>query len=139
MDTASAWPLAMMRSAVSGSLIRLEATTGIDTTFFTWRVTSANAARGTEVTMVGTRASCQPMPLLIRLAPAFSIARARSSTSSRVLPSGTRSITDRRYMMMKSSPQRRRVSSTISTGKRRRFSALPPYSSLRLLVRGAVN
>jgi hypothetical protein len=33
-----------------------------------------NAARGTEVTMVGIRASCQPMPVLSSVAPAASIA-----------------------------------------------------------------
>ena len=33
-------------------------------------VTQAKAARGTLVAMVGTRASCQPMPVLMIVAPA---------------------------------------------------------------------
>ena len=84
MLTRSAWPSARICSAVWGMLIRFEAATGTDTTSLTRRVKSTNAARGTEVTMVGTRASCQPMPVLSRSTPAVSSARARSRVSSRV-------------------------------------------------------
>src|ERR1700684_1811626 len=41
--------------------------------------------------------------------------------------------------MMKSDPAAARARRTISTGNRRRLSALPPHPSLRLLVRGAKN
>lgn len=54
-------------------------------------VTQENPPRGTIVAMVGTRASCQPMPVLMRLAPAASILVAGNSISSQVLPSSTRS------------------------------------------------
>jgi hypothetical protein len=40
-------------------------------------------------------------------------------------------------MTMKSSPTASRTRSTISTGKRIRFSADPPQRSVRLLVRAA--
>jgi hypothetical protein len=59
-------------------------------------VTQAKAARGTLVAMVGTRASCQPMPVLMMLAPAFATALPSCTTSSQLLPSGTRSSIDRR-------------------------------------------
>src|SRR5690606_41161634 len=59
LDTMSAWPEAIISSATSGMLMRFEAITGMPTSFFTCAVASTNAARGTEVTMVGTRASCQ--------------------------------------------------------------------------------
>jgi hypothetical protein len=41
--------------------------------------------------------------------------------------------------MMKSWPTASRVRSTISTGRRIRFSKLPPHSSLRRLVCAAMN
>ncbi len=62
----------------------------------TFSVTQANAPRGTWVAMVGMRASCQPMPVLIRVAPAASTARASVITSSREEPPGTRSSIDSR-------------------------------------------
>ena len=46
--------------------------------------------------MVGTRASCQPMPVLMIEAPAASTAFATRTTSSQVWPSGIRSIIDSR-------------------------------------------
>ena len=61
-------------SATSGMLMRLVATSGSATCGLSLAVTPANAARGTEVAMVGTRASCQPMPVLMMVAPAASIA-----------------------------------------------------------------
>jgi hypothetical protein len=59
-----------MRSATSGVLMRLVAMSGIATSPLSLRVTHAKAARGTEVAIVGTRASCQPMPVLMIVAPA---------------------------------------------------------------------
>ena len=59
-------------------------------------VTQAKAARGTLVAIVGTRASCQPMPVLMMVAPAWAMATPNCRTSFQVLPPGTRSIIDRR-------------------------------------------
>ena len=70
-------------SASSGVLIRFEVMTGIPTCPISLRVTQAQPPRGTEVAMVGTRASCQPMPVLRMLAPAASIALASCTTSSK--------------------------------------------------------
>ena len=95
-ETMSAWPSASTRSATSGMLIRLTAITGTPTCGRSLAVTAVKAARGTEVAMVGTRASCQPMPELIRVAPAASMARASSRISAQLLPSATRSSSDSR-------------------------------------------
>ena len=89
-------PSARTASATSGVLMRFEVTMGIDTSPISFFVTQAKARRGTEVAMVGTRASCQPMPVFRIEAPAASIARASCTTSSQVEPSGTRSIMQRR-------------------------------------------
>ncbi|SHU55383.1 Uncharacterised protein [Mycobacteroides abscessus subsp. abscessus] len=70
-------------------LIRLDAITGIRTSWAILLERSTNAFCGTEVTMVGTRASCQPMPVLMMVAPAASISLARATISSQVWPSGT--------------------------------------------------
>ena len=59
-------------------------------------VTQANPPLGTTVPMVGMRDSCQPIPELIIVAPAFSTSLARSITSSQVLPPFTKSIMDKR-------------------------------------------
>ncbi len=59
-------------------------------------VTQVYAPRGTEVAMVGMRASCQPMPVLMMVAPAASTALASMMTSSSVEPPGTRSSIDSR-------------------------------------------
>ena len=77
-------------------LIRFEVISGIPTLPISLRVTQAKAARGTEVAMVGMRASCQPMPVLMIVAPAASTAWASSTTSSKVEPFGTKSIIERR-------------------------------------------
>ena len=45
-----------------------------------------------RVAIVGTRASCHPMPVFKIVAPAALMARASSSTSGQELPSGMRSI-----------------------------------------------
>ena len=57
--------------------------------------TLVSASRGTEVTIVGTRASCQPMPVERIVAPAASISVARARISSHVWPPSTRSRIDR--------------------------------------------
>ena len=76
--------------------MRLVVINGIDTAPFSLRVTQLKAPRGTGVAMVGMRASCQPIPVLMMVAPAASIALASSVTSASVLPSLTRSSIDRR-------------------------------------------
>ncbi len=131
IETMSPSPRASTASATAGSLIRLVAISGIPTSFFSRFVTHANAARGTIVAMVGTRASCQPMPVLMIVAPAASTALASATTSSHVLPPSTRSSIDSRKTMMKFGPTAARVRRTISTGKRMRFSNSPPHSSVR--------
>ncbi len=92
IETMSAQPSASVASATSGVLMRLDATSGIETSPIIRLVSQVKAARGTEVAMVGTRASCQPMPVFRIEAPAASIALASRTTSSQVWPFGTRSI-----------------------------------------------
>ena len=96
IDTMSASPRARMSSATCGRLMRFDVTSGMLTSSFILRVTHVNALRGTDVAIVGTRASCQPMPVLMMVAPAFSIAFASITVSSHELPSGIRSIIDSR-------------------------------------------
>ncbi len=120
-------------------LIRLDAHTGTSTTSVSRAVTLAHAARGTCVMIVGTRASCQPMPVLKTVTPASSSLPASSTTSSHVWPPSTRSSSEIRYMIGKPSPTASRVRRTISTGKRIRLRALPPHRSVRSLVRVARN
>src|SRR5450830_838382 len=60
IDTRSQSPRSRMAFASCGILMRFEATTGMLTSRRSRPATLAKAARGTEVTMVGTRASCQP-------------------------------------------------------------------------------
>ena len=85
-----------MASASSGMLMRLVATSGSPTWGFSLAVTPAKAARGTEVAMVGTRASCQPMPVLMMVAPAASMALACITISSQPEPFSTSSSIDSR-------------------------------------------
>ena len=54
---------------------------GIETFPINFFVTHAKAARGTEVAMVGILASCQPIPVLIIVAPARSTSLASVTTS----------------------------------------------------------
>jgi hypothetical protein len=96
IDTMSAQPSASTASATSGVLMRFEVISGIVTSPISFFVTQAKARRGTEVAMVGTRASCQPMPVLRIEAPAASTAFASVTTSSHVCPSGTRSRSEMR-------------------------------------------
>jgi hypothetical protein len=96
IDTMSASPRASTDSPVAGSLMRLVAMSGMPTWPLSLRVTHEKAARGTIVAMVGMRASCQPTPVLMIVAPAASTALASATTSSHVLPPSTRSSIERR-------------------------------------------
>jgi hypothetical protein len=96
MDTISAQPSASTCSATSGVLIRFEVISGMPICPISFFVTHVKARRGTEVAMVGTRASCQPMPVLMIVAPAASMALASCTTSAQFDPFGIRSIIERR-------------------------------------------
>ena len=96
IETISASPRSIMSLATLGSLIRLVAITGMLMWSFIFCVTQLNAARGTLVAMVGTRASCQPIPVLMMVAPAASISLPRVTTSSQVLPCSIKSSIDKR-------------------------------------------
>ena len=72
-----------------GMLIRFDATTGMLTCSAIALLISTNALLGTEVTIVGTRASCQPMPVLMIVAPEFSTSFASETISSQLCPSST--------------------------------------------------
>jgi hypothetical protein len=96
MDTMSAAPSASIRSATSGVLMRFVAQSGMRTSSRSFFVTQAKAARGTDVAIVGTRASCQPMPVLMSVAPARSTSFASVTTSSQLWPAGMRSSIERR-------------------------------------------
>ena len=91
IDTRSASPAARIDSASSGVLIRFDAQTGTDTSALSRAVAERQAPGGTWVMIVGTRASCQPMPVLSTVTPASSSRCASSTTSSQVCPPSTRS------------------------------------------------
>ena len=59
--------------------------------------------------------------------------------SSRVLEPGMKSLPAMRMMRGKSGPTAARTAAMSCRGKRRRFSRLPPYSSVRRLVSGERN
>ena len=139
IETISAIPSLKMLSATFGSLIRFEVTIGILRCGRNLPVTQANAARGTIMPIVGIRASCQPIPVFMRDAPAFSTRCPSSTTSSKLLPSSTKSRQERRKIIRKSSPDSSRTRSTIFRAKRIRFLKDPPHSSLRLFVHFAMN
>ena len=77
-------------------LILLVVQMGTATAPFSFLDTHVKAPLGTDVAMVGMRASCQPIPVLIIDAPAASTCRANSSTSAHVDPPSTRSNIDSR-------------------------------------------
>ena len=85
-----------MSSAISGLLIRFDAQTGTVATALSRAVAERQAPRGTWVMIVGTRASCQPMPVLKTETPASSSSPASSMTSSQVWPPSTRSSSEMR-------------------------------------------
>ena len=99
--TMSAQPSASTCSPTSGMLMRLLVMSGIVSPaarssariFF---VTQVKAPRGTLVAIVGMRASCQPMPVLMIVAPACATALPSCTASAQELPSGMRSSIDRR-------------------------------------------
>ena len=122
METISASPLAKTCSAISGVLIRLDVTTGTENSSRNFAVTHVNAALGTLVAMVGIFASCQPMPVLIIVAPAFSTALPSCMTSSALLPPSTRSSIESRNIIIKCSPTASRTCRTTSMGRRILFS-----------------
>jgi hypothetical protein len=97
-------------------------------------VSQLKARRGTEAAIVGTRATCQPIEVFSIEAPAPSIPRASITTASRVDPSGIRSIRLMRQITMASGPTDARTRRTTSTGRRIRFSSLPPRRSSHRLV-----
>src|ERR1700724_1699074 len=72
----------------------------------------------------------------ITSAPAFLKKRATSAASSGVRPPGTQSCAEMRTLIGKLSGHTARMAEKTSTGYRQRFSRQPPYSSVRLLVRG---
>jgi hypothetical protein len=135
----SAAPLASSASAPSGALKRFVAMTGNRVAALMRAETQPNAPRGTMPAMVGTRASCQPMPVLSSVAPAPSICDATHSASAPVPPPSTRSSPESRKMMMKFRPVAARVFATVSSATRARFGSDPPHSSSREFVRGARN
>ena len=137
--TSAAAPDVSASSASAGVVSRLEAITGMSTAAVRSAEAARNAARGTEVTMVGTRDSCHPMPVIRTSAPAASKARAVSAISARVCPSGTRSAAEVRTESTPRSPSASRTAATTAAGNRRRRSASPPYSSARRFVAGARN
>ena len=91
MLTISAHPSDSAASATAGIFIRFVVINGIDTSPINRFVTQVKPARGTIVAIVGILASCQPIPVLIIVAPLFSTWRASSTTSSHELPSEIRS------------------------------------------------
>ena len=139
IEIKSARPSAKIASATAGVLIRLEAATGIATAALIRSDAETKAARGTACAMVGTRASCQPIPVVKLSAPAASSNVASSTSSSPVSPPSTRSSIDMRNAIARPSATRPRAWRTTSTAKRARFAKLPPQSSSRWLVRGDRN
>ena len=115
-------------------LIRLLVISGTFSSARSRPVTSANAARGTIVAIVGTGDSCQQKCVLIRSAPAASIARPSDTTSSQASPPSSMSIAEIRNTRMNSRPTASRTRRTTSTAKRIRFSHEPPQRSVRRLV-----
>ena len=73
IEIKSAWFFSKISSATCGILIRLEVTNGMDTSPLSLCVTHEKLPLGTLVAMVGTLASCHPIPVLIMEAPACSI------------------------------------------------------------------
>ena len=96
IDTMSAQPSASTCSATSGTLMRLDVMTGMPTSGLILREPRPCGARGTLVAMVGTRASCQPIPVLMIVAPAFLDGLGGLHHLAHTLPPGTRSISDKR-------------------------------------------
>jgi hypothetical protein len=134
----SASPRARIASADGRIVDAVGRDSGIRTAPLSRRVTHANAPRGTIVAMVGMRASCQPMPVLMIVAPARSTpARARPPrpTCCRLDQVEHRQAVDDDEV----APDRFARAAHDLDGKRMRFSKAPPHSSSRWFVRGATN
>ena len=131
METMSAHPDSRAASHASGVFRRLVVISGIDTSPMSFFVTNVKPPLGTKVAIVGMRASCQPIPVLMASAPASSAALANATTSFQSLPSAIKSSMLRRYTIANCGPTAARISRMISSGKRMRFSKEPPYSSVR--------
>ena len=72
--------------------------------------------------------------------PAACSMRAISTASAGVMPSSpTQSLAEMRTEIGFSSGQAARTARNTSSGQRMRFSRLPPYSSVRVLVSGVMN
>ena len=112
------WPDVRTSSAMPGVLIRLVATRGTVTEPRSFSVTQAKPPLGTDVAIVGILASCQPIPVLIMVAPAASIALASSTTSVQFDPPSTKSSIERRNITIKSGRVAARTRSTIVVAKR---------------------
>ena len=80
-----------------------------------------------------------PEETSIASAPWATKARAISTASCSVLPSGTQSVAEMRTIIGRSAGQAARTASNTSSGKRSRFSSEPPYSSVRWLATGERN
>ena len=121
-------------STFSGVFILLDVINGIVIFPINFFVTHENAAGGTDVAMVGIRASCHPMPVFMIFIPAASSFLAKITTSSCDDPFGIKSIIERRNIRRKFSPNADLIFSTIVTGKRILFLYEPPQVSSRLFV-----
>ena len=121
-------------STFSGVLILFDVINGILIFPINFFVTHVNAAGGTDVAIVGIRASCHPMPVFIMLIPAVSSSLAKATTSSCDEPFGIKSIIESRNINRKFFPTSDLIFSAICMGKRILFSYEPPHESSRLLV-----
>ena len=77
-----------------------------------------------------------PLETSIRSHPACAKARAICTASSPVSPPSTQSVAEMRTDIGFSAGHTSRIAANTSSGKRKRFSRLPPYSSVRRLVSG---
>lgn len=135
----SASPSARIYPATSGMLIRFDAITGTETSGRNLPVIQLNAARGTEVTIDGTRASCQPTPVSMIDAPAASISFASATGLVPVLAvldevEQGHAVDDDEVLADRGPDLR-----TISVANRCRFCGLPPHSSSRRFTRAVRN
>ena len=105
--------------------------TGIDTLPINFS-SPKRKPRGTDVAIVGIRASCQPIPVLMIVAPAAD----RLGQLHNLFMGGSigDQINHRQAINNEIVPTAVRARRTISTGNRIRFSYEPPQRSVRLFV-----
>ena len=96
--------------------------TGILISDFNLEVNHVKVPLGTCVAIVGTLASCHPIPELMIFTPSFSTFFANRTISSQDDPFGTKSIRDNLKMRIKSLPTAALTLLTISNGNRILFS-----------------